>query len=174
MCAIVVLGWGRFPDWQVLGWLGLDVGLMGCRIEVECLYARRVDKDAAWHKRFIDHYSVVWMVSGVVWGLAVLIFFGHSPVPSQFLFWLIVAGVGAYAVNCLASHPPLVRRYLFALSTTLLVSISFRIYQAQIDGLSYLYGFLLLSLGQWLLLWGADRTFTKLIAIPANCCATTT
>jgi signal transduction histidine kinase len=152
MCAIVVLGWGRFPDWQLLGWLGLGVGLAGCRIGVECLYDRHIDKDAAWQKRFIDRYSAVWMASGIVWGLAVLIFFGRSPVPSQFICWLIVAGVGAYAVNCLALHPPLVRRYLFALSVTLLGSISFRIYQQELDGPSYLYGFLLLSLGQWLLL----------------------
>jgi len=152
MCVIVVLGWGRFPDWQLLGWLGLGVGLAGCRIGVECLYDRHIDKDAAWQKRFIDRYSAVWMASGVVWGLAVLIFFGRSPVPSQFICWLIVAGVGAYAVNCLALHPPLVRRYLFALSMTLLVCISFRIYQERIEEPSYLYGFLLLSMGQWLLL----------------------
>jgi len=152
MCAIVVLGWGRFPNWQLLGWLALGIGLASCRIGVERLYDRHIDKDAAWQQRFIDRYSVVWMFSGVVWGFAVLIFFGRSPVPSQFICWLIVAGVGAYAVNCLALHPPLVKRYLFALSTTLLVSISYRIYQQQIEGPSYLYGFLLLSLGQWLLL----------------------
>lgn len=152
MCAIVVLGWGRFPDWQLLAWLGLGVVLAACRIGVENVYDRHTDKDAAWQQRFIERYSIVWMVSGVVWGLAVLIFFGRSPVPSQFICWLIVAGVGAYAVNCLALHPPLVRRYLFALSTTLLASISFRIYQQDIEAPSYLYGFMLLSLGQWFLL----------------------
>jgi len=152
MFAIAVLGWGRFPDWQLLTWLGLGVGIAGCRHGIESLYERHSDKDAAGQQRFINRYSAVWMISGAVWALAVLIFFGRSPVPSQFICWLIVAGVGAYAVNCLALHPPLVRRYLFALSTTLIASISFRIYQLEFEGPSYLYGFLLLSMGQWLLL----------------------
>ncbi len=152
MCAIVVLGWGQFPEWQLLVWLVLGAGVALCRIAVERLYDRRIDKNAAWQHRFIQYYSAVWMVSGVVWGLAVLIFFGHGSVPSQFICWLIVAGVAAYVVNCLALHPPLVRCYLLALSVTLLASIGLRIYELQFDGPRYLYGLLLLSIGQWVLL----------------------
>jgi len=152
MGAIVVLGWGRIPDWQLLGWLGLGVGMAVCRIVVERLYDRHDDKNDVWQQRFMARYSVVWMLSGMIWGLAVLIFFGRSTVPSQFICWLIVAGVAAYAVNCLALHPPLVKRYLFSLSATLLASIGYRIFEQDFQGPNYLYGFILLSIGQWLLL----------------------
>ena len=152
MGAIVALGWDRLPGWQLLGWFGLGVGMAACRIGVEWLYDRHVDKNAAWQQQFMDRYSVVWMLSGAIWGLPVLILFEHSTVPSQFICWLIVTGVAAYAVNCLALHPPLMKRYLFSLSVTLLASIGYRIFEQEFQGPSYLYGFLLLSIGQWLLL----------------------
>ncbi len=153
MPAMVVLGWGHVPSWQLLAWLIFGVGVAIARSWVERLYhARYVDKDAAAQDRFIEQYGWLWTASAFAWGLSILIFFERSPVTNQFICWLIVAGVATFALNGLALHLPLLKRYLNTLFVTVFAAIGFRIVELGFDGPNFHYGFLLLATVHWRLL----------------------
>ena len=150
--AIVVLGWSDLPRWQLLGWFALTTVLALYRWAIGHFYQRDEPSTLARQQLFFKHHDRVWLLSGLVWGLVVLMFLGRTPMPSEFIVWLVLSGVAAYSVICLALRPQLVQRYLGMLLLTRLGSLAFCIAQPGADAPGYLYGFGVLAIGEWWLL----------------------
>ena len=158
MPVLVSLCWDRVPVWQLMAWLAIGISATAARIWGERLYhARYSEKDAAAQERFVYRYRHLWTASAFSWGLSILIFFERVPVVSQFVCWLMVAGVATFPLNGLALHPPLLRRYVHTLFFTMMAALLLRVVQLRFVELHFSYGFLLLPLMHWGLLLRAGR-----------------
>jgi signal transduction histidine kinase len=158
MPAMVGLGWGFVPKWQLLVWFVIGALAVIFRTWGEHIYTRRyVEGSPAAQLRFVVHYRFLWSASAFVWGLSILIFFERTPPVNQFMSWLIVAGVATFPLNGLALYPPLLKRYVNTLFVTLLAAIAVRVIELNSAKLDIHYGFLVLPVLHWLLLLRAGR-----------------
>ena len=158
MLALGALCWAHVPHWEVIAWLVLGAAATALRAWGERVYrAQYAGTDAAAQIAYMEHYARTWSAIGFVWGLAVLLFFERVPLVSQFMAWLIVAGVATFPLNALALHPPLLKRYLNTIFLTLTAAMAVRVFQLREQHLSFHYGFLLMPLLHWALLYRAGR-----------------
>jgi len=98
------------------------------RFGVIRLYAQEVRSGgAAEHLAFFARYKLVWPASAMVWGLTTVLYFDRSPLADQFICWLILAGLGMFAINTLSSHLGTMRAYLNVLALTALAVMCWRI-----------------------------------------------
>ncbi|HSV60803.1 MAG TPA: HAMP domain-containing sensor histidine kinase [Variovorax sp.] len=158
MPAMVSLSWGHVPVWQLMVWLALGGIATGFRIWGERVYSTQyAARDSAAQQRFMERYHPLWSGSAFVWGLSVLIFFERTPLMSQFMSWLIVAGVATFPLNGLSLHPPLLHRYVNTLFVTMLACVALRVLQMDLSNPHFNYGFLALPLLHWWMLLRAGR-----------------
>lgn len=153
MPAVVVLGWGFIPPWQLLVWLSLGVMVTLGRAWAEHVYnTRYASRSGVRQERFVQKYGWFWSAAGFVWGLSILLFFERTPLSSQFLCWLIVAGITTFSVTGLSLYPPLLRAFLNTVFLTVLVAILLRIVELGFHGPNIHWGFLLMAVVYWRLL----------------------
>ncbi|MDP9897920.1 sensor histidine kinase [Variovorax ginsengisoli] len=158
MPAIAGLSWGYVPAWQLLAWLALGCVATCLRMWGMRRYAQKyADQDSAAQQHFVDHYSMLWSASAVLWGMSVLLFFERVPLANQYMSWLIVAGVATFPLNGLALYPRLLQRYVNVLFSTMLLAVIFRLAQRGFDTPHSHYVFLLLPTLHWGLLLRAGR-----------------
>lgn len=164
MPAMVVLGWGYVPTWQLALWFMFGLVSTAGRLWFEHVYnTHYAGRSARTQELFIRRHRYLWNASGLTWGLAVLLFFERGPQAHQFLGWMIVAGAATFPLNSLALFPPLLRRYGNTLFATVLVVVMVRLVE---HGLLVDHGFftlhvnhafLPLPLFHWWLLLRAGR-----------------
>src|SRR5665213_168236 len=53
--------------------------------------------------RFMARYGWTWPLGACIWGSAGLLFFDKTPLATQFLGWLILVGIGTFAVTSLST-----------------------------------------------------------------------
>jgi hypothetical protein len=58
----------------------------------------------------------IWPLSALAWGLTPLLHFDRAPLQDQFICWLILAGLGMFAINSFSSHLRTMREYLHVLA----------------------------------------------------------
>ena len=156
--AVAALCWGYVPLWQLLSWLAFGVGITLCCTWMERVYFRRyASRSAREQAYFIHRHRFLWNARALTFGLSVALFFERTPQSHQFLCWLIVAGAGAFPLNSLALHLPLLRRFENTLFTTVLVIVAARLAQGGLLPLNFNHSFLLLPAFYWWMLLRAGR-----------------
>lgn len=100
------------------------------------------------------------LISGVVLGASVLLFFGQIPVGLQFVCWLVLAASVTLPVHSMALNAALVRTYVHAFFVTVFLCILYRVMTADARMLAdlsvvhrhYEAWFLVIPLAHWVLL----------------------
>jgi signal transduction histidine kinase len=78
------------------------------------------------HLAFFRRYRIVWPLTALVWGLTTALFFDRASLGDQYICWLVIAGLGMFAVNNLSMHLATMRAYLDALAGTALAVMAWR------------------------------------------------
>ena len=153
------VGYGVVPLPWLLAWCTGALALWAYRIWIGVWYARHVARaDTAAHIAFIRRFSHSWPLSAFWWGLSTFMFFDRTPLVSQFICWLIIAGMGAYSLNSFSSYLPIMRSYVNSLVLTVMMVIVVRVIELKFQGPTFHYWLLLLAIVQWqLLIRGGTR-----------------
>ncbi|MBX3657358.1 MAG: HAMP domain-containing histidine kinase [Ramlibacter sp.] len=144
----------------VLGlWAALAFGVAGLRLTIIRLYGRQALRaGAAEQVAFYARYGWIWPLSALAWGLSPVLHFDRAPLQDQFICWLILAGLGMFAINSFSFHLRTMRAYLNVLA---LVPLTVMLWRIGVDlhfrGPTYHYWLVLLLVTFWLLLLQAGR-----------------
>ena len=118
---------GHTPLPALLAWVAVSLAMSAYRIGFMTAYARQVSRQAAPQRvAFMARHAWSWPLSALVWGLSVALFFDRAPLETQFLCWLIVAGLGMFSLNSFSAHLSTMRAYLNTLSVTMLAALLWR------------------------------------------------
>jgi len=147
--------WGDTRLWELMLWAALALGVAGLRLWVVYLYRRdAMHGSPAEQTLFFDRYGMVWPLSALAWGLAPVLYFDRAPLQDQFVCWLILAGLGMFAINSFSYHLRTMRAYLHVLAVLPLAEILWRVgtqgsptYNYWLAALLVMFWFLLLQAG---------------------------
>lgn len=140
-------------------WAGLALGVAVVRLWILHQYASEAMRgDAVAQSVFFARYGWIWPLSALAWGLTPLLHFDRVTLPDQFICWLILAGLGMFAINSFSSHLRTMRAYLHVLALIPAAVMFWRIgVELKFDGPTYHYWLLALLLIYWQLLLQAGR-----------------
>ncbi|MDR3453582.1 MAG: HAMP domain-containing sensor histidine kinase [Rhodoferax sp.] len=131
----------------------------GLRFWVMRRYTQHVahgDTDA--QLKFMARYGWTWPLGACLWASAGLLFFDKTPLATQFLGWLIIVGIGTFAVTSLSNSIKTLRSYVSILVLTCVGVILWRIVvDLRFEAGAFYYWLLLLVGIHWLLLLRAGR-----------------
>ncbi len=135
-------------------WAALALGVAFLRLGVLRKYINSVEsEDAAAQANYFARYGWVWPLSALAWGLTPLLHFDRATLADQFICWLILAGLGMFAINSFSSHLRTMRIYLHVLALIPAAVMFWRIgFELRFQGPTYHYWLLTLLLIYWQLL----------------------
>lgn len=108
--------WGHVSGIALALWTVLAVGLAVARFLVLRLYRRQVlRRDSASQVAFHARFGFIWPLGALVWGMTPMIYVERSPIPNQFIGWLVFAVLGMLAVNTFAAQLRTARIYITVL-----------------------------------------------------------
>jgi signal transduction histidine kinase len=150
---------GAVPMAALVVWTVAMLIVSALRLWVMRRYARRVAPAGTRAQLdFIERYGWTWPLGACVWGSTTLLFFDKTALVTQFLGWLIIVGIGTFAVTSLSNSIRILRAYVTTLILTCVAAILWRIavdLHFHTSGFDY---WLLLMAGiQWLLLMRAGQ-----------------
>ncbi|MEJ7930685.1 HAMP domain-containing sensor histidine kinase [Ramlibacter sp. AN1015] len=143
--------WEDVAGAALLVWALLAMLAMGARFWVTQHYARRAAQDSPTQQlAFFYRWSALWPAGAAVWGSTAWLFFDSAPLSSQFICWLLLAGIAMFGVNALSGHLRTVRRYINALVLTALALVAWRVVlELQFRGPYYHYWLMALLVIFW-------------------------
>ncbi|MBL0422938.1 HAMP domain-containing histidine kinase [Ramlibacter sp. AW1] len=109
----LALLWGETRTVPLALWAVVAILVLGARAQVAHHYVQYFSGAAP--QRLLAFYGrvrLLWAASAAVWGATVWLFFDTASLASQFIAWLLLAGIAMFAVNGLASHLQTVRLYV--------------------------------------------------------------
>lgn len=105
----------------LLLWVACLLGHVACRMAVLSIYEHQYRlADEPSQRAFMRRYGLLWPVGGAIWGALALLFFDRSLLTDQFICWLILAGLGMFAIHGLSPHLRSMLGYIDALAATAL------------------------------------------------------
>jgi signal transduction histidine kinase len=108
---------------------------------------------AAEHLAFYRRCRFLWPASALVWGSSTLLYFDRSPLPDQFICWLMLAGLAMFALISLSDRLETLRAYSNTLTFSALAMMLWRVgVDLQFRGPSYDYWLIAIVLVFWLVL----------------------
>lgn len=108
--------------------------------------------------KFMARYGWTWPLGACIWASTGLLFFDKTPLTIQFLGWLILAGIGTFAVTSLSNSIKTLRAYVNVLAFTCMGVILWRIaVDLHFEVAAFYYWLLLLVAIHWLLLLRAGQ-----------------
>lgn len=108
--------------------------------------------------KFMARYGWTWPLGACMWASVGLLFFDKTPLATQFLGWLIIVGIGTFAVTSLSNSIKTLRSYVSALVLTCAGVILWRIaVDLRFEAGAFYYWLLLLVGIHWLLLLRAGQ-----------------
>lgn len=133
--ALTGICWFYVPTIQLLAWVCLRSSLAGVRILISWRHRRHGGtKNAQANATHARRMLSLAILSGVVLGAAVLLFFGRTPASLQFMCWFVLAGAVTLPIHSLALDPPRVRGFVNAFFTTVVACILYRILTTHAEG----------------------------------------
>jgi signal transduction histidine kinase len=150
----IALLWDDAPMRWLALWAGSAVGVAAARFFMIRRYVVDVmPGDAQRHFAFFNQYRLLWPLSALIWGLSTVLYFDRSPLPDQFICWLMMAGLAMFSINSLSSHLRTLRAYLDTLALTALAVILWRVGgELHFRGPSYHYWVIALLVIFWMVL----------------------
>lgn len=151
--------WSDVSALAIGSWMALATGVAALRLWVVKVYNRDFmrggpDQQAAFYSR----YGLIWPLSALAWGLSPLLHFDRAPLQDQFICWLILAGLGMFAINSFSFHLRTMRAYLHVLALCPLAAMLWRIgVEFEFQGPTYHYWLVVLLVMFWFLLLQAGR-----------------
>lgn len=113
------LMWGDTNDWGLAAWTLACVAIAVARSLMLRHFAQHLVTAAPQAQlAFFGKYRHVWTGSAFIWGGTTALYFDRVGLSSQFLCWLMLAGIAMFAVNGLAGHRSTVRTYVNTLMAT--------------------------------------------------------
>lgn len=151
--------WADAPPAGLVAWALAANGVAVLRFLAIGSYTREVlQAGPAEHVAFFARYRRIWVVSAFVWASSVLLFFDRVPLADQFVCWLLLAGLGMFAINSLSSHLATMRAYLNVLALTALALMLWRVvFELGLKGPAYHWWLVTLLLVFWQVLREAGR-----------------
>ena len=150
---------GSVPTVALGLWAAALLMVSGFRLWLMRGYVKHVaHADTGAQLKFMARYGFAWPLSACVWGLGGVLHFDKTPLATQFLCWLIIVGLGTFAVNSFSNHLKTMRSYVNALALTSLGVILWRMaVDLRFEGPASHYWLLLLVVIYWLLLLQAGQ-----------------
>jgi signal transduction histidine kinase len=151
LAVILAVVWGDASPLVTTAWVALGLVAAAARFWVLHRYDRDVvHRGTAELLAFFRRYRLVWPLSALVWGLATVLYFDRSSLASQFICWLLMAGIAMYSINSLSSERGTMRAYLHTLGATALAVISWRmVVELELQGPAYHWWLVALLLLFW-------------------------
>jgi len=113
-------GWNSFPRWQVIAWLVVMTLSTLVRLRLLVHFERQQPDDA--HLEFWRRIFFVGMVvTALLWGVAMWVFFATDQLLPRFYMVVLLCGMNAGAARSLASAPWCSAVYVFATMSPLIV-----------------------------------------------------
>ena len=136
---IVGLLWSEAPPACLVAWTVLALGLSAVRFRVLRRYERDVMQRASGDQtEYFRRHRLVWPASALSWGLITVLFFDRSSIATQYICWLIIAGLAMFSINSLSSQVETMRAYLDTLAATALAVMAWRMgVELRFHGLLY-------------------------------------
>ena len=143
----------------LLLWAALALGVAALRLHVVHRYTQEALSGGSTEQiAFFDRYQWIWPLSAVAWGLSPLLHFDRATLQAQFISWLILAGLGMFAINSFSYHLRTLREYLHVLALPPMAVMLWRIGVDQhFEGPAYQYWLVVLLVIFWQLLLQAGR-----------------
>ena len=133
------------------GWLLAAVSITLYRLHAIRLYRKTVAHAASRQQlAFLRRFGFTWPLSALIWAASGFLHFDKAPLHTQFLCWLVITGIGTFAVTSFAAHLATMRNYVNVLAFTSCIVIAWRIaHDLRFSGPGYQY----LMLGMVLIYW---------------------
>ena len=151
--------WGQVDVTGLWIWTAAAVGVALARMVMSRHYTLHVTSaEPVVQLAYFSQWRHVWTLSAVVWGCATVLFFDRADLSSQFMCWLILAGLAMFAVNSLAAHLSTARDYVNALMLSTLAIMAWRVaVELHFQGPVYQYWLMALLAILWQVLRQAAR-----------------
>jgi signal transduction histidine kinase len=151
--------WGDTDPLALALWAAVAIVSVVLRWLVVRRYTRHVmTAGAARHLAFFARARHAWTLSAFVWGSTVWLYFDRSPLATQFICWLILAGIAMFALNGLASHLPTLRAYINIVGLLALGIVGWRaVVDLRLEGPYYHYWLMALLVIFWQVLHQTGR-----------------
>jgi len=143
--------WGQVDAAGLWAWTGLAITVAIGRAVMIQHYSRHVmSAEPAAQLSYFHRWRHVWTASAAVWGLATALYFDRADLSSQFMCWLILAGMAMFSVK--------VHAYINTLMATTLVLVAWRMgVDLHFNGPLYHYWLVALLVLFWQVLHQAAR-----------------
>ncbi len=140
-------------------WTALAVLVVLGRIVAIRHYGRHVETtDAAGRLGYFERVRHLWTLSALLWGSLVALFLDRTSLSTQFLCWLILAGVAIFGINTLAPYLRAARDFAHSLCLPAVAVIGWQALAArEFDGPYYHFWLMVLVLIFWQLLLQVAR-----------------
>ncbi len=151
--------WGQVDVAGLWAWTGAAIAVAAGRAVMIQHYSRHVmSAEPAAQLAYFQRWRHVWTASAAVWGLATALYFDRADLSSQFMCWLILAGLAMFSVNSLAAHLPTACDYVNTLILTTLAIMAWRVgVELQFQGPVYHYWLMAVLVILWQVLRQAAR-----------------
>lgn len=146
--------YGDVPSEFLTLWAAAALAVSLLRLRMMRTYRRAVTHaDAVAQSSFLAKHAYNWPLSAAVWGLSGLMHFDRAPLTDQFVCWLVMAGLGMFAINAFSAQLKLLYAYINTLGLTLIAVMLWRMgVELNFDVPVHQYWLLLLVLVYWQLL----------------------
>lgn len=153
------LMWGQVDHEGLLAWTLLTSSVaLGRALMIRHFSIHVINAEPSGQLAYFSRWRHLWAASAVAWGLSAALFFDRADLSSQFMCWLILAGLAMFAVNSLAAHLPTARSYVDGLIGTTLAIMAWRVgVDLGFHGPVYHYWFMAVLLVLWQVLRQSAR-----------------
>jgi signal transduction histidine kinase len=135
-------------------WLAGTTAITLYRLYVVQLYRNTLQHASADQQiAFLNRYGFTWPLSAFAWASSACLYFDKAPLYVQSICWLILTGIGTFAVTSFAAHLSTLRSYVNTLAIVITSAIGWRIaYDLAFHAPVQHYMLLLMIVMYWVLL----------------------
>ncbi|WP_377413070.1 MULTISPECIES: sensor histidine kinase [unclassified Ramlibacter] len=120
--------WGEAHGAALAAWTVAAVAVAMARMLVMRHYSLRIPgDDPVAQLAYFNRWRHVWSVSAFSWASVALLFFDSTSLATQFMCWLMMAGIAMFAVNSLSGHLRCARAYVDTLMATTVFILAWRV-----------------------------------------------